>query len=249
MKKLAVLDFETTGVDVETARIVTAFFGVLDAEGNVIEAHNWMVKPDGYEIPEEATAVHGVSTEQALTEGVELESVLDDIIDYLYIWAEAGNLPICGHNLSYDFTVLDREMNRVEGYDGAGLESSGTLDAAVVLDSLVIDKHIDPYRKGKRNLITAAAHYGVELSEEEAHGAQADAIASGRIIQAILSQGLAEEYGPKALHEAQKTWKREQAKSLQHYFRTKADPIQPDAYVDPNWPYIPRTREDGQDEA
>lgn len=245
MKRVAVFDLETTGIDVETARIVTAFFGVLDAEGNVIEAHNWMVKPDGYEIPEEATAVHGVSTEQALAEGENLDEVLFQIIDCLTAASEDERIPVAGHNLAYDFTVLDREIDRQSLAQGMDF----WLDGVVVLDSLVIDKHIDPYRKGKRTLITAAAHYGVELSEEEAHGAQADAIASGRIIQAMLRQGLAEEYGPKALHEAQKEWKREQAKSLQHYFRTKADPIQPDAYVDPNWPYIPRTREDGQDEA
>lgn len=244
MKRLAVLDFETTGIDVETARVVTAFFGVLDENGSVIEAHNWMVKPDGYEIPEEATAVHGVSTEEATKYGQPLREVILQMITAINIATVYNSIPLAGHNLAYDITVLDREMTRAN--------SSGVpywVEEVVILDSLVIDKHIDPYRKGKRTLITAAAHYGVELSEEEAHGAQADAIASGRIIQAMLRQGLADEYGPKALHEAQKEWKREQAKSLQHYFRTKADPIQPHAYVDPNWPYIPRTREDGQDEA
>lgn len=235
MKPVAVFDLETTGVDVETARIVTAFFGVLDAEGNVIEAHNWMVRPDGYEIPEEATAVHGVSTEQALKEGVEASFAIEDIIETITFWGpDVKGLPIAGHNLAYDFTVLDREAKRW------GNSEAWWLEELVVLDSLVIDKHIDPYRKGKRTLITAAEHYGVELSEEEAHGAQADAIASGRIIQAMLRQGLADEYGPKALHEAQKQWKREQAASLEKYFRIKADPPQPDAVVNGDWPYIPR---------
>lgn len=240
MKSVAVFDIESTGVDVETARIVTAFFGVLDAEGNVIEAHNWMVRPDGYEIPEEATAVHGVSTEQALAEGADEYGALRQIYVAIITKCVDENIPVTGHNLAYDFTVLDRNIQRHEpGSNGAGVEDFFQ-QGLVVLDSLVIDKHIDPYRKGKRTLITAAEHYGVELSEEEAHGAQADAIASGRIIQAMLRQGLADEYGPKALHEAQKEWKREQAASLEKYFRTKADPIQPDAVVNGDWPYIPR---------
>lgn len=242
MKPVAVFDLETTGVDVETARIVTAFFGALDAEGNVIDAHNWMVRPDGYEIPEEATAVHGISTERALAEGSHPSDVMLDICEKLDDAGKRG-FPLCGHNLSYDLTVLDRELPRVWREPSPFSRVEAYLDDVVILDSLVIDKHIDPYRKGKRTLITAAEHYGVELSEEEAHGAQADAIASGRIIQAMLRQGLAESYGPKALHEAQKQWKREQAKSLQHYFRTKADPIQPDAVVNGDWPYIPREAE------
>ncbi len=242
MTQLAVLDFETTGTDPEEARIVTAFFGVLDAEGRVIEAHNWMVAPDGYEIPEEASAIHGVTSAQALAEGEPLDVVLGAIIDKFTEATVDKLLPVSGHNLTYDFTVLDRELDRKSMEEGIDF----WLDGVVVLDSLVIDKHLDPYRKGKRNLITTAEHYGVELSEEEAHGAQADAIASGRIVQAMIPQ--LKQYGtPRQVHELQKEWKREQAASLQHYFRTKADPPQPNAYVDPNWPYIPRTREDGQD--
>lgn len=238
MKSVACFDLETTSVDVETARIVTAFFGVLDEDGNVIDAHNWMVRPDGYEIPEEATVVHGVTTEQALEEGEPLAKVLGEICAKLENLDVKGT-PLCGHNLSYDLSLMDRELARQDWMPGyAAIDY--WIEGAVVLDSLVIDKHIDPYRKGKRTLITAAEHYGVELSEEEAHGAQADAIASGRIVQAMLRQGLADEYGPRALHEAQKEWKREQAASLEKYFRTKADPIQPDAVVDGNWPFIPR---------
>src|SRR5690606_26374276 len=59
--RLVVFDLETTGVDPTEARIVTAYVGVLDATGTVVEERSWIVDP-GVEIPEGSIAVHGVTT-------------------------------------------------------------------------------------------------------------------------------------------------------------------------------------------
>lgn len=63
-EELGVFDLETTGIDVETARIVTAHVGAIDANGSVIERSDWLVNP-GVVIPPQATAVHGITTERA----------------------------------------------------------------------------------------------------------------------------------------------------------------------------------------
>lgn len=61
-------DLETTGTSPATDRIVTAaVLHIHPAEGRV-ERHEWLLNP-GVAIPEEATAVHGVTTEQALAHG------------------------------------------------------------------------------------------------------------------------------------------------------------------------------------
>ena len=52
-------DCETTGIDVETDRIVTATLVKID--GSEVESREWLINP-GVEIPDEATAVHGVTT-------------------------------------------------------------------------------------------------------------------------------------------------------------------------------------------
>lgn len=240
MRRLAVYDCETTGVDVETDRIVSAFFGILDKDGNLEEAHDYLIRPEGYEIPEEATSVHGITTEYAREHGEDRRAVL------FQISADIGRciaerIPLAGHNLTYDLTILDRENERE---DFAPIQCA--LDAGlIVLDSLVIDKHIDRYRKGKRTLITTAEVYGVELSEDEAHGARADAIASGRIMQMQLEDFQIKPHGPKKLMALQAQWKAEQAASLQNYFRYTAPEPDPTAVVNGDWPLIPRPEDFG----
>jgi DNA polymerase-3 subunit epsilon len=230
-------DLETTGTDVEADRIVTAYIGLLDRHGRVVAGRNFTVKPDGYIVPDEAAAIHGVTTEVALAEGLDGGFVVQEIAEFIMEWCRDKGFPLVGHNLSYDLTLFDREIQRY--HPTRSVEK--LLRGVTVLDTLVIDKHRDPYRKGKRTLIVTAEHYGVELSEEEAHGAQADAIASGRIMLAINAQDSAlRHHSGNTLQGLQAKWKGEQAASLQNYFRTKADPLQPDAIVNGEWPYQKR---------
>jgi DNA polymerase-3 subunit epsilon len=83
----------------------------------------------------------------------------------------------------------------------------------------------------------------VELGEDEAHGARADAIASGRVVQRQLQDFFIRPHGPKALMALQKQWRAEQAASLQEYLRTKAPEPDPEAVVNGEWPLIPRSSE------
>ena len=64
----ATFDLETTGVDVTTARIVTASLILLDPQGNVVRRGEWLADP-GVEIPAGAAAVHGITTEYAREHG------------------------------------------------------------------------------------------------------------------------------------------------------------------------------------
>ena len=83
--RLVAFDLETTGVDVETARIVTAAVVRIDVAARTSHPTEWLVDP-GIEIPAEASAIHGVTTERARAEGVdprvavaEIHHVLVDI--------------------------------------------------------------------------------------------------------------------------------------------------------------------------
>jgi DNA polymerase-3 subunit epsilon len=237
---IVVFDLETTGVDVETDRIVTAFFGVLDRHGVVVKGYDFVVKPEGYIIPDEASDIHGVTTEYALANGDDGAGVVRRLAEAIMRYCREQGLPLVGHNLAYDLTLFDREVLRY--HPGRSVEK--LLRGVTVVDTLVLDKHYDQYRKGKRTLIAAAEVYGVELSEEEAHGAQADAIASGRIFLKMLEQNPAIQYSPPSRFMIdQAKWRKEQASSLQRYFRTKADPPQPDAIVNGEWPFQARPEE------
>lgn len=65
--RLGVFDLETTGIETETSRIVSAYVGVVDAFG-APKGVSWLADP-GVEIPAQASAVHGITTERARAEG------------------------------------------------------------------------------------------------------------------------------------------------------------------------------------
>lgn len=210
---LAVFDLETTGIDIDTCRIVTAHVGVIGPAGEVLEQRQWLVDP-GVEIPTAATLIHGVTTERARLEGLAAVQGVAEIIDALRDAAGRG-LPIVAYNAAYDLSVLHREAERYghEAFRGPGY----------VVDPLVIDKAVDRFRRGKRTLTAACEHYGVELLA--AHDAGADAIAAGRVAQAIARAfpelaacAVAE------LHTRQVGWCREQAESYQDWRRRNGEP-------------------------
>ena len=137
---LAVFDLETTGIDIDTCRIVTAHVGVIGPGGEVLEQRQWLVDP-GVEIPTAATLIHGVTTERARLEGLPAVQATVEIIEALTDAAARG-LPIVAYNAAYDLSVLHREAERYghEAFRGP----------AHVVDPLVIDKAVDRYRRGKR---------------------------------------------------------------------------------------------------
>lgn len=211
--QLAVFDLETTGIDVETSRIVSAHIGVIDAAGAVAESYSWLANP-GVEIPAGATAVHGISTEYARANGRPAGEVVGEIILCLETMFARG-LAVTIYNATYDLTLLNRESYR----HGLAPLSEPT----PVIDPLVLDKTIDKYRAGKRTLSAAAEFYGVELLD--AHDAGADAIAAGRVAQA-MARRYGEELHLSAteLHEAQVTWCAEQQADFVDYMRRTHKP-------------------------
>ena len=224
--RLGVFDLETTGVDVDTSRIVSACIAVLDEDGRVVSRWDWLADP-GVEIPEGASAVHGITTERARADGRPATLVVAEIAQTLRVLFDSG-IPVTVYNAPYDLTLLDRECrrHRLDPLD----------EAAPVIDPLVIDKAVDRYRKGKRTLEVTAELYEVPL--DDAHDAGADAIAAGRVALALLRRypddldiGLAD------LHGRQEVWHAEQAASFQEYLRSKRGD---DSYVaDPSWPLKP----------
>ncbi|MGW8431552.1 exonuclease domain-containing protein [Curtobacterium citreum] len=205
---LGVFDTETTGVDVENDRIVTAYIGVMNRAGDLVETFEWLIDP-GIPIPDGAAAVHGVSTEKAQADGIAALDGVTSIVSKLRELVSRG-IPIVAFNGRYDMTITDREARR-HGID--------PLLNFHLIDPFVIDKQVDPYRKGKRKLTDVARHYGFEL--ENAHTADADAIMAGRVAWKLLDDTAAKAGLSTVgeLHTVQVSWAREQAVGLESYFR------------------------------
>ncbi len=221
MNQLVVFDLETTGVNVEADRVVTAHVGLLNAQGELLERTDWLVNP-GIPIPEGAAAVHGISTNQAVAEGRNAAEAIAEIVSLLDQFRDAG-VPLVAYNAAYDLTLLDREARRY------GL---APFAPGLVIDPLIIDKAVDKYRKGKRTLTVACEVYGVTLSD--AHEASADAVAAGRVALA-LARSFPElaELSADDLFARQQSWQREQAESFADWKRRNGSP---DFIAEVGWP-------------
>ncbi|HWH26051.1 MAG TPA: exonuclease domain-containing protein [Pseudolysinimonas sp.] len=224
--RLAVFDLETTGVDVEHSRIVSACIAVIDPDGSPVTRWDWLADP-GIEIPEGASDVHGITTERARADGSPSAVVVAEVTQTLRTLFGLG-IPLVVYNAPYDLTLLDRECRRNKLVP---IELPSP-----VIDPLVIDKAVDRYRSGKRTLVAAAERY--KVSHEDAHDAAADALAAGRVAQA-MARAFPDELDvePADLHGRQEIWYRQQAESFQSYIREKKGDA---TYVaDASWPLRP----------
>lgn len=209
----AAFDTETTGVDVLNDRIVTATL-ILHEPGRDKRVLNWLADP-GVEIPAGAEAVHGISTEKARAEGRPAPDVISEIATAL-IENWTPRRPLIGYNVGFDLSILAAELRRHHNLD---LPTEGL----PVVDPIVIDRKVDKWRKGSRKLIDVARHYGIVLTAEDAHSAEADALAAARVAWKI-AKAYPAEVGNVALaelHSRQVGWHRDWAEGFGAYLASK----------------------------
>ncbi len=218
----ATFDLETTGPNPMTARIVTASLILVAPDGEVLRHGEWLADP-GVPIPEEAAAVHGITTEHAREHGAPVRQVTYELASALG-GLFADGVPVFAFNASYDFTVLARELERHE---------LPPLEPFPVVDPLVLNKQADKYHKGKRTLGVLTEEYGVEL--KDAHTSAADCLATERLGAAMARKFPQLVMPAGRLHEQQVQWAKEQAADLQAYFQR----IGKQATVSGDWPVRP----------
>ena len=223
MHPRAAFDLETTGKDPRTARIVTASIVVVDEAGVVADIHEWLADP-GVEIPEEAAAIHGVSTAHAREHGRPSDVVTAEVGAVLAALF-ANNIPVIAFNASYDFTVLAHEARR---------HGLAQITASPVIDPFICNKHVDKFRKGSRTLVALCEEYGIKL--DDAHTSAADAEATLRLADALAAKYSSLRLDTKELHTAQVEWARAQAADFQAYLRRSKDPA---AVIEGSWPVLP----------
>ncbi|MFJ6751567.1 MULTISPECIES: exonuclease domain-containing protein [unclassified Streptomyces] len=227
---LASFDTETTGIDVERDRIVSAALVVQETPRSAPRITRWLVNP-GVAIPEAATAVHGLTADHLALHGRWPAPVLEEVARALAAQAATGR-PLVVMNAPFDLTLLDRELKR---HRASSLDAYLGSRPLCVLDPRVLDKHLDRYRKGRRTLTDLCAHYGVELTG--AHEAAADAMAALGVVRALGHHFAARLDGlrPEELHTRQAVWHAAQARGLQAWFARSGTP----ETVDPHWPLRP----------
>ncbi len=203
---LAAFDVESTGVDTDNDRVVTAT--VISIEpGSRPVVRSWLADP-GVEIPAQATEVHGISTEHARENGRDASTVVAEIAEVLAeVWTETT--PLCAFNASFDLSLLSAELRR---HHQRPLDITGP-----VVDPMCIDKQVDRFRKGKRTLGALCEHHRVRL--DDAHSSAGDSLACARLAWR-LAKDYPEQIGtvdPGELHEQQRGWYRTQQLGFADY--------------------------------
>lgn len=218
-------DCETSGVDVESDRIVTA--ALVWVEGPKVERQSWLLNP-GVPIPEGATAIHGITDGKA-AEGDNpadvLPIIVGSIIDHLH-----QGWPLVAFNAVFDLTMLDRELRRHSG-PPLDIESFDP-----IIDPFVIDREMDKYRKGKRTLEAMCEHYRVPFGGD-AHTADADAFATLRLAWRLAEVWNLGDSDLAELTDKQAVWHRERQEDYMAYLRREGKPTEG---VNTAWPIIPR---------
>ncbi len=263
LEHMAALDFESSDKDSETARIVTCAL-ILGGVGRGIDARTWLLNP-GIPMEPEAIKVHGITDEYAAEHGMPAEQGVGEIAKAIAEVVAAG-VPLVGHNIGgYDLNLIDRECRR---HLGDSLEGICRQPLTRVIDTMVLDRQAAPFRKriseeqGPYQMRTTAETYGLPWDEEQAHGAEYDALMSARAayrmgviahtpyrerpewVLALRTNRFnsLRDVTVEELHERQIGWYREDAANYQAWLRNEKkakEKYDPDAVIDGHWPLRP----------
>ncbi len=88
-------------------RMVQLAWQIHDNKGNLVEVKNYIVKPEGYEIPYDVVKIHGITTERAEQYGVKLEKVLEE-----FSKSASKCQFLVGHNITFDNNIIGAEYYR-----------------------------------------------------------------------------------------------------------------------------------------
>ena len=113
MKSILIIDVETTGLpnfnlrarDNSQPHLVQVAAELFDETGKTLESFDCLVKPDGWTIPTEATAVHGITTDAAKASGIPEREAAQKLFDMI----KKADLMV-----TYN-TTFDRFLIRIAG--------------------------------------------------------------------------------------------------------------------------------------
>ncbi|MFK8044426.1 MAG: DNA polymerase III subunit alpha [Crocinitomicaceae bacterium] len=114
-----IFDTETTGLpknwnapitDTDNwPRCIQIAWQVHDKWGELIESKDFLIQPDGFNIPFDAEQIHGISTELAAEKGVPLSEALSAFNEAL-----AKSKFVVGQNVTFDLNIMGCEFHRME---------------------------------------------------------------------------------------------------------------------------------------
>ena len=187
-----IFDTETTGLPKNFSapltdsdnwpRMVQIAWQLHDKNGNLIENQDYVIKPEGYDIPFNATRIHGISTKMAKEEGRDLAEVLAEFQEVL-----KKTEVVVGHNIDFDYNIVGAEFHRKD--------FENTLEKIPSADTMELGTDFCKLGGGKNGRYKSPKL--VELYEklynekfDEAHNAAADVNATAQIFFEMIRIGV-----------------------------------------------------------
>lgn len=187
-----IFDTETTGLpkrynapisDTDNwPRVIQIAWQLHGAMGELLEQKDFLIYPDGFNIPFDAERIHGISTALAEEKGIDLKLVQEQFNEVL-----AKAKFVVGQNVGFDINVWGCEFHRT-GIDSA-LEQLPVLDTCTEQTALLCQ--IPGGKGGKFKLPTLTELYQKLFNEnfDEAHNATADVEATTRCFLELIRAG------------------------------------------------------------
>ncbi|AOW08424.1 DNA polymerase III subunit alpha [Flavobacterium gilvum] len=188
-----IFDTETTGLPKKWGapisdtdnwpRCIQIAWQLHDDMGKLIEHQDYLVKPEGFNIPYDAERIHGISTELAEAEGVSLVEVLEK-----FNIALGKAKFIVGQNLGFDVNIMGCEFYRM------GVESPmgfmPILDTCTEVTASLLKLPGGRGGKFKLPTLTELHEYLFEVPFAEAHNATADVEATTRCFLELIRRDI-----------------------------------------------------------
>ena len=178
-----IFDTETTGLpkrwdapitDVNNwPRCIQIAWQLHDEMGKLIEHQDYLVKPEGFNIPYDAERIHGISTELAEAEGILLAEVLEKFNSALL-----KTKFIVGQNLGFDIKIIGCEFHRLRMV--SPMSKMPVLDTCTEITASLLKLPGGRGGKFKLPTLTELHQYLFNKPFAEAHNATADVEATTR---------------------------------------------------------------------
>ncbi len=150
-----------------------------NADGCKIAEGNFIIKPDGFTIPEEAFRIHGISTEKAMSEGESLLSVLQHFQSFM----DKAEI-LVAHNMSFGEKIIGAEFLRV------GMPNSFPSKKKIcTMESTTNFCAIDGYYGYKSPSLIELHHILFKTGFDNVHDAYADAEATAKCFWELKKLG------------------------------------------------------------
>lgn len=164
----------------DSARMVQLAWQLHDAQGALLNAGNYIIRPDGFEIPYSAIKVHGITNERAMRDGVPVQEALEAFSADL----KAAGYNV-GHNIGFDLGVVGSEYHR------AGMDSPMFELGVIDTKDVSTEWCALPGGKGGKFKWPTLTELHIKLfgkAFEAAHDAAFDADATARCFFGLITQ-------------------------------------------------------------